>query len=209
MRCWTAKACRAASEAATRLCGWDGGLTDVLERLGGGCPGALGLLEAEGVEGGADGDVHVAGERVVRGCDAVGVALGELEVGGGVGDGGDAGVGGGVLALGADGHGFASMLVCQGGGGRILCLGEARGAFEKEGNSRLGYRFLCACYHAGCAATPHPKKVACSRASFSAAFTLEKPVRGFMWVFLAQPLPHLPFCEPARPPPAATTPPFP
>jgi len=58
-------------------------------------------------------------------------------------------------------------------------FGEARSLFKRERDSRLEYRALCACYQAGCPATPHPKKEACSLASFSEAFSLERQVRGF------------------------------
>ena len=85
-------------------------LKNATERLGGGRPGALLLLEAELVERGLDGDHDVALERVLGRGDVHGVALGEggIAVGGDVGDlhelggervGGD--VGSGVLA---DGH---------------------------------------------------------------------------------------------------------
>ncbi len=45
-------------------------LKDGLERLGGGGPRPLGLLEAQVVEAGADGDDHVAGKRVLGAVDS-------------------------------------------------------------------------------------------------------------------------------------------
>ena len=53
-------------------------LKDRLERVARGSPGALGLLEAERVEGGADRHNEVAAQGVVRGSNAIAVALSEL-----------------------------------------------------------------------------------------------------------------------------------
>ena len=75
-------------------------LEDGLERLGRRSPHALGLLQAEVVQGRAHGDDHVAAEGVVGLSDRERVALGEGGLGRGLNGGGDLGgdgVGSGLL----------------------------------------------------------------------------------------------------------------